>query len=105
MRQKGIEPEALKNMPEVPARLRFDLENFYLLNRDRRYEQGTPLPITNSQIRDFFTMFDLDHFWEFHGNMVMMDKAYLEVQSEKSEKQRKDAENKSKKSSPPPRRR
>lgn len=90
---------ALDNKPEPPKEMIYYIEHFYKMIKDRGYEQGSPLPLANWQIKAYFNMFGLEDFLEFYDSITMLDSIYLKVQSEESERKRKQDEQKSKSTS------
>ena len=98
---------ALDNKPELLPRLIYYVDHFYRLMRDRGYEQGTPLPLANWQIKQYADTFGILDFFDFYEKIVQVDSIYLKTQSEETERKRKQEESKSKsagRSKTPPKR-
>jgi len=73
----------------MPERLFWYYDCFKELSRDRRYEQGHPLPLTTSDIHAYWSAFRMLDFDGFYDTMTLIDRAWL---SEVAKRNKIDAE-------------
>lgn len=87
--ESGITPKALQDRPELPADYTWFFQEYNELCRDRRYDQGTPLPLTTSDIHKYWSAFGFLDFPGFYETMVKLDRAHM---GEVTKKQKAEAE-------------
>ena len=102
--ESGITPKALQELPPVPKHLRWYYDCFRELTRDRRFDQGQPLPLTTFEIRTYWSAFKLTDFEEFYEAMHLFDMAWLHEVAKKQELEAQKAKAKEKPSLKPARR-
>ena len=73
----GTLPAALANKPELGPVLGWYYDEYNMLARDRRTDQGYPTNVTTTDINAYCQFFNVDNRHEFYHYMRMIDDIYL----------------------------
>ena len=75
-----MEPESLRQRPELLPRLHFYLRCFEDLGSDRTHDfNGDPMRLSTGQLHTYFQAYGLEDFEEFAAKLRLIDSIYLEL--------------------------
>lgn len=75
--ETGITSQALTRKPVLRPLLQHYYDEYGKISRDRRRDQGYPLPITTFEIMCYTAFYQVDDKEEFDRMIRMIDDAYL----------------------------
>lgn len=73
--------------PELGLTETWYYQEFQELSRDRGYIEGSPLPLTTSQIHAYWEIFDYEDFENFYRVMRILDSVWIKKVTERRNKE------------------